>query len=63
MTLGYPAKNTSNLRLRIESLFEEQPHAIGTWPMLLGCAALCLVLMVHYSEVNHGLKTFLRWLS
>lgn len=59
MTLAYPAENTSNLRLRIESLFDEQPPAIGQGPMLYGCATVCLLLLVHFFEVNHELRIFL----
>ncbi len=63
MTLAYKAENTGDLRLRIESLFYEPPHAIGQAPILSGCSALCLLLTIHFFEVNHELRAFLRWLN
>lgn len=63
MTLAYSANDTCNLKLRIESLFCDRPNAVGQVPVLLGCASLCFLLIFHFSQVHHGLETFLGWLS
>ncbi len=63
LALAYAPKNNSDLKLRIESLFDNPPRTIGQRPILLGCAALCLLLTVNFMEVHRGVKTFLGWLN
>ena len=63
LTLAYSAQDSLTLRLRIESLVCDRRDGIGQAPILLGCVALCLFLILHSSEVHHGLETFLGWLS
>ncbi len=62
LSLAYAPKNSSDLKLRIESLFDGPAGAIGQRPVLLGCAAVCLFLTVNFMEVHRGVKTFLGWL-
>ena len=62
MSLAYAPKDKSDLKLRIESLFDSPAGGIGQRPVLLGCAALCLLLTVNFMEVHRGLKIFLGWL-
>ena len=63
MALTYAPESHSDLKLRIESLFDSPPGALGRTPVLLGCAALCLLLTVNFMEVHRGVKTFLRWIN
>jgi Zn-dependent protease with chaperone function len=63
MSLAYAPQNNSDLKARIESLFDNTPRAIGQRPVLLGCAALCLLLTVNFMEVHRGVKVFLGWLN
>jgi Zn-dependent protease with chaperone function len=63
MSLAYAPKNNSDLKLRIESLFDKSPGAIGQAPVLSGCVALCLLLVVNFMEVHRGVKVFLGWLN
>ena len=63
MSLAYAPKNNSDLKLRVELLFDNLPRAIGQRPVLLGCAALCFLLTVNFMEVHRGVKTFLGWLN
>jgi len=58
MDLAYAPDNHRDLKLRIESLFDSPPRAIGQTPVLLGCASLCLLLMLNFIEVHRGVKTF-----
>ena len=63
LSLAYVPQKTSDLKLRIESLFDNPPRTIGRRPVLLVCATLCLLLSVNFMEVHRGVKLFLGWLN